>query len=278
MAYSRASKRVREVYRLVTDVCQLGHDAQAWTNRLMQGLVELFDARFIGLAWTTLPDSLGEFNRVEMELHHGLTEEEQRLWTQAYCGPNPGFQSEFLRRVINIPSRFVTVRRQDVMSDEDWYALPEVRSLHRQLNVDANLASFFVSLSMGRLFGIGVQRAWDKPQFTVDERRELRLLHLELARAWRDRIDDSSDRDEVIRSLPERARQVLWLLCLGRSEKQIADSLNLSQHTVHNHVKRLHQQLAVNSRGELLARVFHLRGGGRTVTLPPSELNQFRPL
>jgi DNA-binding CsgD family transcriptional regulator len=275
MSSQRDAKRLRSIYRLVTDVCQLGHDAPAWTNRLMEGLAELFGTKMVGLAWATLPDGPGQSNRAEVELHHGFSADELRLWTQSYCGEDRKFQSEFLRRVVNIPARFVTVRRQDVMSDADWYSLPEIDTVHRQLDIDANMASFFVSLSMGRIFGIGVHRPWGAPQFTVDERRELRRLHLELARAWRNRLAEPNDRDAAIRALPERPRQVLWLLCLGRSEKEIAEHLDLSPHTVHNHVKRLHEVLSVKSRGELLARAFRNRGGD-PLSLPPQEMNQFK--
>lgn len=54
--------------------------------------------------------------------------------------------------------------------------------------------------------------------------------------------------------LSPRARQVLTCLLNGDSEKQIALRLQISPHTVHTYVKKLHQTLGVNSRGELLAR------------------------
>ena len=54
--------------------------------------------------------------------------------------------------------------------------------------------------------------------------------------------------------LSPRARQVLTCLLNGDSEKQIASRLQISQHTVHTYVKKLHESLGVNSRGELLAR------------------------
>jgi DNA-binding CsgD family transcriptional regulator len=275
MSSVRATKRVRTLYRLVTDVCQSGHDAKAWTHCLMEGLAEVFEARMVSLAWATIPERPGECNHSEIQLHHGFTDEETRHWSQAYCGPDRKFQGEFLRRVVNIPARFVTVRRQDVMNDEDWYALPEIQAVHRRLDIDANMASFFVSLSMGRIFGIAIHRAWNGSQFTIDERRMFRLVHLELARAWRNRLAAPNDGDAAIRALPERPRQVLWLLCLGRSEKEIAEHLTISPHTVHNHVKRLHELLSVSCRGELLARAYQSRGTGDPLSLPKQAMNEF---
>lgn len=54
--------------------------------------------------------------------------------------------------------------------------------------------------------------------------------------------------------LTPRLRDTLRLLLTGLSEKQVADALQLSQHTVHGYVKELYQRMRVSSRAELLAR------------------------
>ncbi len=53
--------------------------------------------------------------------------------------------------------------------------------------------------------------------------------------------------------LSERQRDVLRLLLRGLSEKEAANELGVSGHTVHTHVKRLYAEFDVSSRGELLA-------------------------
>jgi DNA-binding CsgD family transcriptional regulator len=269
-------RRLQAAYRLVVEVCLLGHDGHAWTQRLMEGLVKLFEARCAALAWAGLPERPGAFNKSEIGLVYGFTPEEEDIWRH-YCGPDRTFRSEFLRRVVNIPARFVTVRRQDVMNDKEWYALPEVREIHQACGIDANMASFFVVPSMRRLFGIGVHRAWGEPQFTEDDRRQLRLLHVELARAWRHRLAAPAEEDPAIANLPDRLAQVLWLLCLGRSEKEVAAELRLSTKTVHNHVSRLHRRLEVANRGELLARAIARGSLGTLPAMPGRHLNQFLP-
>jgi DNA-binding NarL/FixJ family response regulator len=58
------------------------------------------------------------------------------------------------------------------------------------------------------------------------------------------------------RELPDlspRMRQTLEQLLAGDSEKQIAQRLGLSRHTVHVYVKALYKGFSVSSRGELLA-------------------------
>ena len=64
--------------------------------------------------------------------------------------------------------------------------------------------------------------------------------------------------------LTERERLVLEELALGKSVRQIAEALDRSPHTVHDHVKSLHRKLNASSRGELIARALgHLPSGKR---------------
>ena len=53
--------------------------------------------------------------------------------------------------------------------------------------------------------------------------------------------------------LSPRLRQTLTSLLNGASEKQIAQALGLSQHTIHVYVKQSYRRYRVSSRGELLA-------------------------
>jgi pSer/pThr/pTyr-binding forkhead associated (FHA) protein len=60
--------------------------------------------------------------------------------------------------------------------------------------------------------------------------------------------------------LSEAQRNVFELLLTGNPEKTIARILDLSQHTVHNHITAILRSFGVHSRVELLARVFHENG------------------
>lgn len=62
------------------------------------------------------------------------------------------------------------------------------------------------------------------------------------------------ERAEETRWLTIREQIVLDHLILGKSVRQIADDLERSPHTVHDHVKSLHRKLNASSRGELIAR------------------------
>lgn len=54
--------------------------------------------------------------------------------------------------------------------------------------------------------------------------------------------------------LSRREAQTLERLCRGESEKQVAEALAISRHTVHTYVKALYRRFDVTSRSELLAR------------------------
>ena len=61
--------------------------------------------------------------------------------------------------------------------------------------------------------------------------------------------------------LSPRLRQTLERLLAGDSEKQIANHLGLSQHTVHIYVKNLYRHYGVSSRGELFAQFVRKASG-----------------
>jgi DNA-binding CsgD family transcriptional regulator len=72
--------------------------------------------------------------------------------------------------------------------------------------------------------------------------------------------------------LTEREQEVLALLTLGRSVKQIAEVLWRSPHTVHNHVKSLHRKLHASSRGALVARALgHVPGCDSSLLIPETR-------
>jgi DNA-binding NarL/FixJ family response regulator len=60
--------------------------------------------------------------------------------------------------------------------------------------------------------------------------------------------------------LSPRLRQTLDRLLAGDSEKQIAQSLSLSQNTIHVYIKQLYRRYEVSSRGELLSQFVKRRG------------------
>ena len=71
--------------------------------------------------------------------------------------------------------------------------------------------------------------------------------------------------------LTERERLVLEQLILGKSVRTIADLIDRSPHTVHDHVKNLHRKLGASSRGALIAKAL---GRNSTVEEPKPVLDR----
>lgn len=95
------------------------------------------------------------------------------------------------------------------------------------------------------------------------------LTHVNNPRAW----------------LTDREQGVLDLLIEGHSVREIADRMERSAHTVHDHVKNLHKKIGASSRGELIARAMgHRPDGDRekipepvVLTLPPDQFTELKP-
>lgn len=64
--------------------------------------------------------------------------------------------------------------------------------------------------------------------------------------------------DMSMESLSEAQLRVLRVLLTGKSEKEVAETLFLSPHTVHSHVRVIYQYYGVNSRATLMAHFIQL--------------------
>jgi DNA-binding CsgD family transcriptional regulator len=56
--------------------------------------------------------------------------------------------------------------------------------------------------------------------------------------------------------LSPREYELLQLLASGQSNRQAAEALSLSPHTVGDHVKSIYRKLGVSNRGEAMVRAF----------------------
>ncbi len=59
--------------------------------------------------------------------------------------------------------------------------------------------------------------------------------------------------------LTPRETEVLSMLCQAKSYKAIAQALNISQETVHSHLKNIYRKLEVHSRSEAIVKAIHDR-------------------
>jgi DNA-binding CsgD family transcriptional regulator len=89
---------------------------------------------------------------------------------------------------------------------------------------------------------VSVHRSLEMPAFTARDIATMKLI----------RLACENTRPKAGVRMTRRLDQVLTALERGLTEKQCAQELNLSRHTVHVYVKSLHKRFMAHSRGELL--------------------------
>ena len=119
--------------------------------------------------------------------------------------------------------------------------------LRRECNVDDTIHSRCRLPQPGWAQFMSVMRPWGGERFAVRDRFLVNLLHREMGRLW------AQTDAGPLSKLPPRLRQTLDLIFSGYSEKDMATTLNLSTHTIHDFSRRLYRHFSVKSRTELLA-------------------------
>jgi DNA-binding NarL/FixJ family response regulator len=98
--------------------------------------------------------------------------------------------------------------------------------------------------------------------------REELICSPQIAATLFQRVSEGGSHDGPMtqaRSLTNRERQVLGLIQRGYSNKEIAQSLNIAEPTVKNHVHHLLEKLEVSTRAQASARAKHTASGGKSL-------------
>jgi DNA-binding CsgD family transcriptional regulator len=246
-------KQVRDAFRLIGEVRELGHDPQLWRPHMVQGLVSLIGARIGSSVELPLPLNWKEASRGHVTV--GFCDEAQRQqWLTASTHNDLGY-NPLSSPVAMLRHRSYTHSRQQLVDDPTWYGSKWVNHHPRQMGLDDSLLSHQVLPQFNCIHSIWLHREWGDRLFSAVDVRLLHLFHAELARLWRQNAPANGGHGPLeVHSLPPRLRQTLDGLLQGKSEKQIASGLGLSRHTVHRYVGLLHRRFDVCSNGELLAR------------------------
>lgn len=144
-----------------------------------------------------------------------------------------------------------TIFRRGCVSDQNWYGSEFVNEVKFRMKIDDAIYADYPlhDLKVSVAFGLNRLRG-DKP-FGEREQALLQLLNRNLGWFYRQVVKEIRPGTPV---LPPALRRVLAELLTGASEKQIARTLELSKHTVHDHIKKLYVHFGVSSRPELMAR------------------------
>ncbi|MEZ6092151.1 MAG: helix-turn-helix transcriptional regulator [Pirellulaceae bacterium] len=242
---------IRQVFWLLGECTELGADPIVWRQHLARGSATLVREHFVNVVETTVirsedgspkPVTLGYFNggdliNAKFELIHQFMEAPEQI--------NP-----MIPRMLSPDNPASTHLRQEFVQDDDWYRSHFYQEYLRPLGLNDQVTSIDLTAPHS-----ASAICWlSYPRETCPSRAAiiLQFLQTELTRLKRmgklAPIGGFS-----LTHLTSRQLQILYGLFQGDSEKQLALRLGISQHTVHDHLKRLHARMGASSRGELLA-------------------------
>ncbi len=104
------------------------------------------------------------------------------------------------------------------------------------------------------------RRGLDRP-FTSDHARMLDPMLKSLALAEKAILSQAQDEYRGAQTLPKHLDDVLRQLLTGKTERAIAQALELSPRTVHKYTEKIYRRFRVKSRAELMACFMTQRGG-----------------
>jgi len=231
------------VYRLIEQLCERGSDARSWRTHLLSELRRIFSSQIAMsylMSFSLDPANITPKTLINMEQ-----------------GSNP-FWLDFVARgdfTANPITPFImerfgtdfTCAREEWVDERTWYASPFFEAVVKPSNWEHMINSQVGIIRPGVVDGIGICRKLGEAQYSPRDVAMLRLIHQELARLWRkhDPLD--------AHTLPPRQREVLEGIRRGESRKTIAESMGVSDHTVHTYEKALFDRAKVTSRAELMA-------------------------
>lgn len=149
-----------------------------------------------------------------------------------------------------------TRRLESVVDDEEWRRSRHYNDYIRAcgLNDRITSSSLLTGTSPPVTQTIVLHRSaadGDYPQRSV---RLVHLIHDELRPLLGRELALLPGGQPAGAGLPSQLQHVLSCLMQGDTEKQVAERLAISRHTVNRHVQRLYHRFDVHSRGELMFR------------------------
>jgi DNA-binding CsgD family transcriptional regulator len=233
---------IRRIFRLIGEVRELGSDPQKWRPHMIRQLQKQLAAEIV----------------ISSEIHFRQSSDGKMSVIDIGWGcdaENNAWQIH-TERDDEKPDSYWLLAGQHALTTGTEKLIP-VKPAKSLYGGKCFILSQYALPHAGAVDQLGLHRSDGEQPFTQAEHRLVHLFHIELGRLWR--RDAIRHVKEPGADLPPRLSQTLACLLDGMSEKQIALNLELSQHTIHNYVKALHQRFEVSSRGELLAKAGKIR-------------------
>lgn len=248
-----AALHAEDATRLIAVVTSLDptpDDLEARRLEVVAALGEIIDADAGHWAWGRGAPDTNSIAPVAM-VEFGYTNEQQARMIEHAM--NPESMKMFQARMTNRfdGQRLASATRRDLIPDDEWRHSPLWCEYVERLGLDSWVHA--VRYSGGDTWScLHMLRRRAKLEF---EARHAALLHAALASiAWLSSTAAEMVPTDVFKPLTPRQRTVMLLVLDGRSRKDIARQLGLSEHTIDDHLKAIYAHFGVRSVGELAAR------------------------
>lgn len=243
----------RAAYWLLGECCELGRLPEDWSGRLFQRLESLIGISLGLFIEGTIAMAYGQGRGpypLDHVLVHGAGEQDVLGIIRKYWENNAVEADPAMAAWRKVRSRIATRARQHLVPNRVWRRSVITNEYFRAFGFEEMILSRCPSTNKRWLLLNFWRNSGNRP-FNNREHGMVHLISTELHRLLAQGRIAAFCNDTAV--LTPRLRQVLGLLCQGLSEKQTANRLGISPHTVHNQIQQLHRVLGVSTRGELIA-------------------------
>jgi DNA-binding CsgD family transcriptional regulator len=241
--------KVLRILGLANEAQEIGN-REAGLQHALDGLCKLLgaDNSFL-LAFDSPTASIAQSSVV-----HGFDGEKISTVLARYFSEGDRFDllARELRACYDGSAPVLARRRQSLIGDGDWYNSVYFNEYRRPWRFDHSIYSIH-SLGAQRV-GMSLNRAFGATPFSVEDEALVEIFHLAMGRILSTPASHAMLNHRLRSALAPRARQVLDLLLLGASNKDVAEQLGISPNTVHHYCKMVFRAFDVGSRSELIAR------------------------
>jgi len=252
---------VRQLMQIVRNLYELPDDPAVRSAFLVTEACRFFSARS-GMIGLMRPTPIDGMPVIQFAVPGGWLDPRTTQLYEQYAHERH-MQDLLLVDVMGHANRTGVFNRDGRVADQSWYRSPHYNEMRKALGIDDPLYGLRAIAPTGVVAGLGINREIRGRRFNQRELRLFEILHDALTPFYHD-LTQSVDASARV-ALPRRTTEVLRGLLAGYSEKQIALRLNLSPHTVHDHVKLIYKRMGVTSRAELLLAA---RSTGKTISPP----------
>lgn len=245
---------IRRIFDILGEMRELRHDTSLARRHMLFRLCQLVDARQSSVVELAGWSPTGQMELIEVAHGGWMSPEAAQMWEGVILANNPRLDI-LVDRCSQVPGAVRTRLREEVISDEEWFASDNAHTIAKHAQVSHQLMCWFVNRST-RASGLTLHRTWGDKRFSVRERRILELFNIERYRLHRSSVLRVNQMR--LNTLSPREHDVLEQLVRGKSVKEAASAIGIRPRTAEDYVKAIYKKLQVNSRAELLSKLYYI--------------------